>query len=579
MPKPISAPPAEKPAKKAAPKAPAAPKRIVAKHGEHVNRIIHYPDYEVIPCIGEKALTDQKACELLGWLTEAEWQARVKTDAKWTGEIVRLEMLDADGKPYELVCEVRKSPNGEKYICENNSNNRPFDEGWCLAKAQDLLMGQWKFNGSGAIAVSKFGDINDGQHRLTALVYAAQIWAMRVATHESRKHWPLHPPTMEVLVSRGCEADAETKRTYDNTRPRTIADTIYTSDMFANRLPSEKEELAKVVEKCTDMLWKRTEAEKISQGEKYLTQAAAGDFLERHPKIKRCSLHIWEENRPGGEKGKKTTRKVSLLSLSPGLAACVLYLQGSSASDVNAYRNPREGMPRETLLDWSYMDKAEEFWVDLCGAAKPLKVARNYLIDHLTVPAEDQGTGINYRRLEVLARAWDVYRGGGAVEAADVEMSAENGRLVLDPDDGLLYLAEHTGFGGIDCPPAGHEVGEGEAEATQEEVEAARKAEDERLHAETQAKLAAAKPKPQAESIGDEADRLAKERVERMKRDALKAAQDRAAAKKAGTDGKPPAPALKATPQASSGKVGQKKPSPKVLSKPAQPDPDVAVEE
>lgn len=385
------------------------------KPPKQVERPIIYPNVEVKICIGEKSLTATKAKELLGWETEDQYSER-------TGDSPSSTLF---GDP--LLTDDEK----HRIQCWNNLGNRPFGESWCRSIAQDILLGNWKFNME-TIVISKTGRITSGQHRLVGLVLAAEAW--NAAKEKYEEIWP-QEPTIEVLLAFGGSEDQDVLRTVDNVKPRSLSDVFYTSDYFA-KLPSvDRKECSRMLDFAVDLLWKRTEAAETS-GTKFQTHSASVDFLDRHPKLLGSVKHLFGENKE---------RAISKLGLSPGQSSAVHYLQAAYETDGDVYRNGRP--PSEKLIQWDYKEQADEFWTDISGLAKKSGDLREALA-HCERPI---------LRLAVLAKAWHLYAEGKKVTAADLELE------LIEDENGHMKLNENPDFLGID---SGYEI-----EATQPDEE------------------------------------------------------------------------------------------------------------
>jgi hypothetical protein len=63
------------------------------------------------------------------------------------------------------------TPEMAKHILENNPNNRIIRSSKVREYASDILAGRWQVNGE-PIIIANTGDVNDGQHRLAAIIAA-----------------------------------------------------------------------------------------------------------------------------------------------------------------------------------------------------------------------------------------------------------------------------------------------------------------------------------------------------------------------------------------------------------------------
>lgn len=431
--------------------------RTLAKSNGHPGRPILYGPDKGFPKAsvrrGAEALTVAQAKELLGWEIEADYTARrMQENPK-----LKKESRDATfGEEYTLIDEE-----GQKVRCWNNAKNRPFDDGHARKLAQDVLNRHWRFNFENII-IGITGLVLSGQHRLIGLVLAEQMRLGKQKGHWEALGWTM-PVTIEVSIGFGAPEDADVLQTFDNVKPRTLADVLYTSDIFAGiRERKDRAELSRMLDAAIDLLWKRLGAGKDSF-HKYQTHSESQDFLVRHHRLLQCVKHLWEENKNRGISHPD-------LRLSPGQCAAACYLMGCSASDETKYREAE--MPQEKLLDWSCWDRAKEFWSDLSGNKKPVGQVRLAIKN---LKDETELTGRMVEKLMVVAKAWDTYKNGKAPSQDDCELSTDH--------DGALD--EWPGFGGVDLGPPKPKA-EAEPIANEEE----RQAEARRIRAENlQAKV------------------------------------------------------------------------------------------
>lgn len=434
-------------------------------------------EYSTASKKGPLTSTDWK--DVLGWETEKEYQKRMcaeepgsKPEAWLFGDVFHCRNL-----------------NGEKVRCNNNAQNRPFDEAWSEALIHTILYGQWAgpftipggtVNGE-TVRISRYGRVLSGQHQGTACILAGEWLAKARADGSDHAANPKYPvwakhaePFIETIVVKGMSEDSRVLMTVDYNKPRSAADVFYTSEVFREATPPERKELCRTLATGVDMLWARTE----TKG--YKTHPEIVGFLERHKSLLKCVEYIFQVN-GGGLEG----RKLSKLRLSHGVCAAVSYLMGCGASDGDAYRNPdAEGRvpPSEKGLDWSYWDRQEEFWDGLASAQDfiPVRQALVNLGDSSPSNPNNQGLGGRIpEKLAILARAWDQYRAcNGQVPFTDADL-AKGGCLCLsysDLDskgnklpDNEITLLDVADFYGIDCPPKQSEAGD-PPEPSREEI-------------------------------------------------------------------------------------------------------------
>ncbi len=415
------------------------------------------------------------AKKILGWESEAEYIQRV-TSTMTDKEKAKVNVKFKD---YLLVDET-----GEKVKCWNNDKNRPFAEAHSRKLAQDILNRQWAgpstmagetVNGE-TIIISMTGRVTSGQHRLVAEVLAHQMWEGKNKNHWLSL-WPT-PPVIESLVAVGVSDSPKVIQTLDNTKPRTLSDTFYTSEIFQSLAPSEKRECSRMLEKAVEFLWVRSGAGTGTNSfSKYQTHSESRGFLDRHPKLLDCVTHLFGENKE---------RSVSALKLSPGQCAGVLYVMGSSATDGDVYRN--QETPSEEVIDW-------ECWKDACNFWSLLSNSKDPQLDHVrkalgNLVDEDTATGGRIvEKFCVLAKAWNAYRDG--ISLSEEELALE----YVTRDDGK-HLDEWPDFGGIDIGPKHKEPDA--APPTEEEIQKRKEEERQRHFAEMKKKLAANKAKKAA---------------------------------------------------------------------------------
>lgn len=368
-----------------------------------------YPELDVRKCVGPKALTEEGAKKLLGWVEE--------TDKVKFGPDYLFEYKDENGK----VKKVR---------CLNNTRNRPYNETWGETLAQEHLQLRWKVNGE-TIVIGRTGEILSGQHRLISLCLANAMRRRDIRHWE--KNWP-DPVTMECVLVFGVDEGDETVNTLDTGRPRSLGDVLYRSEFLAKFPPKDRKPMARMTDYAVRLLWNRTWAVKDAFAPER-THSEAIDFLRRHSRLMEAVSHVHQEN-----DGNKVSKYMS-----PGYASALLYLMGTSASDVDEYVGNRDEAPSEKSLDFGRWDMATDFWTMLVGNSDELKEVR-YALAALTDP-DTGAVGSMDEKLAVFAKAWAAYVG-----ASDGVVTKESLTLARSkPDgDGFRRLLEHPTFGGID---------------------------------------------------------------------------------------------------------------------------------
>lgn len=428
---------------------PAEPKKngkakVAIKDGE---RKIKYPEIKAVLYIANSdkgAITADLARKLLGWETEKDFAAR---------------LMKANPDLKEDMCVfgddfILKDENGDKVRTWENQGNRPFDENVCRAYAQDILTRKWADSRNGSamsingesIVLTATGRIDSGQHRLIAIVLAAQMWA------KNPKRWDKWEaePSIEGIIVAGVSENPAVTQTLDNVKPRLLDDVLCTSHTFADlKNPADKREVAKMLTKAIESAWERMGAGGEKGNKTYQTHSASLDFLARHKRLEKYVKHIYEENK---------NRSISLLKLSPGEMAACCWLMASGKSDGDWYRN--QNPPSEKGLNFDNEGRAMQFFVELVhaarnkGAGKTAAVPCTVVIEALGNLADDD-TGMGGRKVEklaILSRAWNWWnkQEPDAIIPPDVVdlkyHKDEMGMVHLMPDeDGYLNW-----FGGCD---------------------------------------------------------------------------------------------------------------------------------
>lgn len=423
---------------------------------------------------GPLTIADMK--DALGWETESEFVARKMRERpgtkpeqwKWSDDGVKREDTDVI---QPIHC---KTLTGERVVCWNNANNRPFDADWCEDLIHTILSGQWAgpftipgetINGE-TIRISKYGRVLSGQHQMTACILAGEKLLKARNDGNDPPTDPKYPiwvkhgePFLETVVVRGMSEHPKVLMSIDYNKPRTAADVFYTSEVFRESTPAQRRELCKMLEKSSDLLWTRTD----TKG--YRTHPEMVAFVERHKRILDCVMHVFNINKPTDKGG----RKISALRLNPGHCAAIMYLMGCGSQKTTEYSDDyrNENPPSEKRLDWSLWDKAKEFWALLAGGRDFLQVrtALGRLVD--STPNSEKNQGLGGRTPEkfcLLSEAWARWKdhpasAGPPFDQADLE---PGGILYLnysdlDADgkklpDNQVELVDTTDFMGIDCP-------------------------------------------------------------------------------------------------------------------------------
>jgi len=355
-----------------------------------------YPTVKVEVCDGKNALTAQRAKELLGWEEETE---------------------DKDfGSDYLL-----RDENGIKVRCKNNDRNRPLYKSNLEALKQELLQGRWKLNGE-PIIIGRTGRILNGQHSLIALVLADQVYRK----NELWKSVRPKPPVMPRVIVYGVKEDDATVNTMDTCKSRSLFDVLYRSTYFIKSAPKERRLFARMTDYAVRLLWARTRAMENPYAPRR-THSESLDFIDRHPRILSAVDHIY-----GLEKGQKAVSRF----MSPGYAAGLLYLMGSSASEGDSYFG---GERKEEALDWSNWEKACDFWYQV--ASGQIEAVKEAIVSAM----EEVGRKLTARELcTMFVKAWNLFVSGKELKATAIKPVFQKDEL------GLLHLDENPTVGGID---------------------------------------------------------------------------------------------------------------------------------
>lgn len=397
------------------------------------NREVIFPKYDVQLFDKENLLDFKLAKDLLGWITEPEFvkQAEALNEGKASKK-------SSFGTGY--TCTDRL---GEKVRCTHNLHNRPFTvsvaQDWML----EILNQKWRMNGE-TIIIDKYGDIQDGQHRLIGLVWAVQEWEADCKKPLEERRWAAweEAPAIEALVFCGIEADDDTVNTIGVGKPRSLEDALYRCEWFAKLPEGQRQATAKTARYAVRFLQWRTAQDQSFVAKR--SHSEAFDFIQRHAKILDCVKFVHNEDDKG-----------SISKLLPlGYAAALMYLMGSAGSEDEEYRK----VNNETCLNWDLSDKAEEFWVEFGADKSPkLEALRLALLGSDDAEGEEDGeelAGFNVStaggsfgrdwKCGMTIKAWNAYSDGDKVTAKNIAIGYTlNG-------DGQPTLTETPSLGGID---------------------------------------------------------------------------------------------------------------------------------
>lgn len=347
-----------------------------------------YPKISSKLCIGEKALTATQAKKLLGWTEE-------KGDkfSEW------------------LLLDYHK----QKIQCYNNLSNRPLYRTNVLNLKQEILNGRWEFNGE-TIIIGEDGTILNGQHQLIALVLAFQEW--EDTDDKWQEFWPTAPTLDKLLVTGVSEKDSVVN-TMDTCKPRTLSDVIFRSPFFAKLPAKERRQASSQMEYALRTIWHRTGAS-LDAFAPRKTHAEFLALLEKHPRLVEAVTHTYEED--GDD---KRIRRF----LSPGYAAGLLYLMGTSSS------------ADETELDFSNWETACDFFVCLAGDDPKFSAVKTAFTKLLNTT----GASIN-ERMALIVKAWLSFLSGKPITEATLKLKYNKAK----EDGELPELAELPVVGGLD---------------------------------------------------------------------------------------------------------------------------------
>lgn len=402
-----------------------------------------YPEVKIEVYPSGKPITVEKAKELLGWVTEGEYIARIKhVDHNVNEDEIKF------GEKFFLT-----DNQGNKVRLSNNTINRPWSEGVTKAYMQDILRKNWMFNGE-TIIIGEHGRILSGQHRLIGLILAEQT-----RTGENKAHWEAEwptPVTMSGIIVYGVSEDPKVTRTLDNVKPRTLADVIFAdTELFGDYSVSDRKTASRMLDFAVRLLWERTGEYKETNWAPKRTHSESLGFVDRHLKLKQCIAHVFKEDGSDGKIAKY---------LYPGHAAALMYLfacSGTADKDVEDYCVT---VPTtEKHLKFDRLKKAGAFFSDLVKDESPLKELR---VCRKPLPGDgvEEGGGFSGftfattepngtfdERVGVLIRAWNNYVKDEPVPPIELTYDTQE---IKDPEGAVLTFFNLKEFptvaGGID---------------------------------------------------------------------------------------------------------------------------------
>lgn len=316
-----------------------------------------------------------------------------------------------------------KDLDGVTIQCSNNDLQRPYYSQSSIDLMWDILGGNWEFNLE-TIIIGETGLVLDGKHRLIALVLACQEYNRNPDRYP---HWSSQPE-IPIIVGLGAKETKRLVNTIGTGKPRSLSDSFYASGLFDTKDKSEMKKLCRMAEHTIKMLWTRTDAKAEAYNAKF-SHTDALEFIERHPTILEAISTLFQES--------GSDRPNPLSSLAGAYAPALLYLMMTSDSDASSYK--RADPPDESLVNFSSVEVAERYWVELIegsdqvsvvvDAIKELSEAGNYKADE---------------RIAILIKGFNAYKSNQTVESSDITID------VKISDTGVRTLQEHPVLGGLD---------------------------------------------------------------------------------------------------------------------------------
>lgn len=371
-----------------------------------------YPEVKFEICNGDKAITMERAKELLGWETESDYVAKLKA--------VDANLNEDEAKKIFAKDKFLTDMLGNNVALRKNTHNRPWGEAVTNAYTQDLLKKHWEFNGE-TIIIGRFGNVLSGQHRLIAEVFAEQ---KRTRDKDGENvHWAetwTGPVTMPCCIVYGIDESSKVTRTIDNVKSRTLTDVVCAdTDLFGGVKVTDRKSYARCLEYAVKFLWERVQVGDTSADSwaPKRTHSEALAFVDQHPKLKECVKFIMDEER--GAEG-RISRYIY-----PGYAAALMYMQSVVGTDEKKFEDYAIQRPHdEKHLKFPSMKKAKQFWSELAKAdSSMMKVilaacpVRGNETDTFTgriYPSiindkRVSGDGSLSEQLGILIKAWNAY--------------------------------------------------------------------------------------------------------------------------------------------------------------------------
>lgn len=305
-----------------------------------------YTEVEAMVYEGEHCLTEEMAKDLLGWTTGTEEQPLEKD---------KIHFVDMNKTPVH---------------CANVAKHqRKFYERTYTTIMSDILNGHWQFNGQ-VFSAGRHGWLIDGKHRLTALVMACQAYRQNPQKYPE---WQTEP-ALPIVGIFGIAESQKVVQTIDTGKPRTLADTVYSSGFFDGFDQRQLPKLCRIAEGAIRLVSDRTRA-LVDSYNPILSHTEAMDLVDRHPTILSAVRTVFDENTPI-EDGKGLTLS-SIIP--PGAMAGLLYLMMSDG-DAEKYHNADYLMERNAEM--TRIDKAEEFLVLLASSHKSVNAIQKVIVEH-----------------------------------------------------------------------------------------------------------------------------------------------------------------------------------------------------
>jgi len=313
---------------------------------------------------------------------------------------------------------------GKRCRCVANTRNRDFSLALAECWRQEMLRRRWQLNGE-TIILDKYGEIVSGQHRLIGLILAEQD---RGLNESWSAEWP-SPVSIPIILVVGIDDADDVVNTVDTAKRRELADVFFRSGHFAEKNTTDRRVISRIASWGLRVLWNRTQAGSNSFEPEFLqrSHAEAMDFWARHPRLKACVTHIFEEN---------TGDRIST-HISPGLAAGIMYLMGCSTTKDPSRYHELGASADESLLTWDCWSRAQDFWAEFAGGSESVSAVREAI-------ANLAEGGTTAEKLAIVAKGWNAYWRNEAVSLSDVRLSYSKDEADISRLDELVTL------GGID---------------------------------------------------------------------------------------------------------------------------------